>query len=114
MIENNKELRNHRKYCETARTKYLQPIANGDIKISLSTELPAFSVVQVFKDAIILHENLPASTQQLALSKTFDYMAEQKADGLAYGDGETFTIAEGEVSYYKGSRRAPYILIPSN
>lgn len=114
IVENDKRFSHRLDDCTDIRQSFLQPIADGDIKLSLSDELPAFSVVQVFKDSVILHANLPQSTQSLALRKTFEYMAGQKQDGLPYGNGETFTIAEGEVSYYKGRRRAPHILIPSS
>ena len=69
--ENDERYSNWLDNCAEIRQSFLQPIADGDIKLSLSDELPAFSVVQVFKDSVILHANLPQSTQSLALRKTF-------------------------------------------
>jgi hypothetical protein len=98
--------------CQKMRKQYLDPIASKDIKIELSTDLPSMAVLKVFKDKIVIHQNLSPRTQSLALKRALDYIIAQENDGLEYGNGEAFIIAAGEISYYKGRKRAPEILIP--
>ncbi len=100
--------------CEESRERYLSPIANGQIKVELSTDLPRGAVVQIFQGRILINNYLSPSTQETALKMSIDYISFQEQDGVEYGVGETFTIGNGQlINLGKNGTRQDKYLIPA-
>lgn len=97
--------------CQYAAANYREL---AGFKVSLSDRLPGDATIQVFKDRILINQYAPQHVQDESLTKVIAYIRGQKRDGVAYGDGECFTIGLGDLQKVgKNAYRNESLLLPA-